>query len=59
MPSFKKSTPPKCEAANDKPKKVLPTQKAALWEEENAEAINEQNGRIVRRGVFMNAVRRF
>ena len=40
-------------------KELLSTQKAALWESENAEAINEQNERVARRGVFGDSVRRF
>jgi len=37
----------------------LAKQKAALWEKENAIAINEQNERVARRGVFGDSVRRF
>ena len=40
-------------------KELLSTQKAALWEEENGSAINEQNERVARRGVFGDSVRRF
>ena len=40
-------------------KEILAKQKAALWEKENAEAINEQNERVARRGVFGDSVRRF
>ncbi len=40
-------------------KEILVKQKAALWEEENAEAINEQNERVARRGVFGDSVRKF
>lgn len=40
-------------------KEVLAKQKAALWEEENGSAINEQNERVARRGVFGDSVRRF
>ena len=40
-------------------KEILAKQKAALWESENAEAINEQNERVARRGVFGDSVRRF
>jgi len=40
-------------------KELLVKQKAALWEQENAEAINEQNERVARRGVFGDSVRRF
>ncbi len=40
-------------------KELLVKQKAALWEQENAEAINEQNERVAKRGVFGDSVRRF
>lgn len=40
-------------------KELLAKQKAALWEQENAEAINEQNERVAKRGVFGDSVRRF
>lgn len=40
-------------------KEILAKQKAALWEKENAIAINEQNERVARRGVFGDSVRRF
>ncbi len=39
-------------------KEFLVKQKAALWEQENAEAINEQNARVARRGVFADKVRK-
>ncbi|GEM_PF-2605897 len=39
-------------------KELLVKQKAALWEQENAEAINEQNERVARRGVFADKVRK-
>ena len=40
-------------------KELLVKQKAALWEQENAEAINEQNERVAKRGVFGDSDRRF